>query len=454
MKKGLSNALKRFYGVGDFGFNLMSSVESYFFNFFLTNLAGFGLGIVATITTVASTVDAVLSWVYGAFLNSTKPKKWGRYRSWLVLVPWIVPFLYAFQFIKLGDGILSIIVITVAAILSHIVWTTAYVANVSMINVAGKDAQERIQLASTRGAWSNASKIVFSYVAVPLATIVAGVFGETNKYGVVAFLFGIVMAVLYFAHFKMFDGYEEVEDTVKQIDKTKTNGKDLLKALFQNPPLMILLLADLAKWMFNFIVMGIAIYYFTYIAKNPALMATYVLIANILGVLGSYLSKTIAKKISTRNTAIACFVIMAAAMIFASFVYSNVWLVIVLMSIAQFGYGIVYACTPALYADTVVYSEWKTGKNATGWVMGLQNIPLKIGVMTRGIVIAAVLAAASFNAKILPEDATTDLMRGICNGFMIIPAISLLIGAALLIFGFKLTRSKIELYQLEISERN
>ena len=45
-KKGLSKALKIFYGVGDCGFTLMSNIESYYFNFFLTNLAQFSLPMV------------------------------------------------------------------------------------------------------------------------------------------------------------------------------------------------------------------------------------------------------------------------------------------------------------------------------------------------------------------------------------------------------------------------
>ena len=53
-KKGLSKALKLFYGIGDCGFTLMTNVESYYFNFFLTNLAQFGLATVSFITTTAS----------------------------------------------------------------------------------------------------------------------------------------------------------------------------------------------------------------------------------------------------------------------------------------------------------------------------------------------------------------------------------------------------------------
>lgn len=455
-KKPLSKALKLFYGVGDCGFTLMSNVESYFFNFFLTNLASFDLGIVTAITTISSTVDACLSWIYGAILNSIKPKKWGRYRSWLVLLPWIVPFLYAFQFIKIGNGIVSAVIVTVAAIASHVVWNFPYVANVSMISVAGATPDDRAQLSSTRAAWANFSKIIFSYVGVPLASVFAGIVGETNQYGAVAFVLAWVMVVLYFAHFKMFDGYEEVstedvQETKK--DTTKTSGMDLVRALLQNPPLIALMIADLSKWAFNFIVSGIAMYYFTYVAKDAGLLTTYILISNIFCVVGSYLAKTVAKKFSTRTGTIGTFILMAAVMIAANFLYTNVWLVVFLMSLAQLGYGIAYACTPALYSDTIIYSEWKTGKNATGWISGLQNVPLKVGVMLRGISISACLAIAHFTPGMDASQATVELQKGICLGFMIIPACALLLSAVILLFGFKITREKVEQYRAEIDAR-
>ena len=455
-KKPLSKALKLFYGVGDCGFTLMSNVESYFFNFFLTNLASFDLGIVTAITTISSTVDACLSWIYGAILNSIKPKKWGRYRSWLVLLPWIVPFLYAFQFIKIGNGIVSAVIVTVAAIASHVVWNFPYVANVSMISVAGATPDDRAQLSSTRAAWANFSKIIFSYVGVPLASVFAGIVGETNQYGAVAFVLAWVMVVLYFAHFKMFDGYEEVstedvQETKK--DTTKTSGMDLVRALLQNPPLIALMIADLSKWAFNFIVSGIAMYYFTYVAKDAGLLTTYILISNIFCVVGSYLAKSVAKKFYTRTGTIGTFILMAAVMIAANFLYTNVWLVVFLMSLAQLGYGIAYACTPALYSDTIIYSEWKTGKNATGWISGLQNVPLKVGVMLRGISISACLAIAHFTPGMDASQATVELQKGICLGFMIIPACALLLSAVILLFGFKITREKVEQYRAEIDAR-
>ena len=455
-KKGLSGALKKFYGVGDCGFTLMSNIESYYFSFFLTNLAQFSLPMVTFITTVSSTVDALLSWIYGAILNSIKPMKWGRYRSWLIAIPWLVPFLYAFQFVKIGDGMLSAVIIIIAAIASHVAWNFAYVANVSMISVAGSTPEERSQLSSTRAAWANLSKVIFSYVGPGLAAFMAGIIGEVNQYGAAAFVLGCVMAVLYYAHFRMFDGYETVqpEKNTKTTAKDKTGGMDLIRALLQNPPLIALLIADLAKFMFNFVLMGVAAYYFSYIAGNSGMLPTYILVTNIFCVVGAYLSKTLSNKFSTRTTTIGVMAIQAVLLIVSFMFYNNATLVIVLMSVAMFGYGITYACTPALYGDTIVYSEWKTGKNAAGWISGLQNVPLKVSIMTRGIIISACLAMGNFSTDIDPAQAPEELKRAISIGFMIIPAIALIIAVVALLFGFKLTREKVNQYAAEIASRS
>ena len=48
-KKGLTNALKYFFGVGDAGFVLMSNIETFYFMTFLTDLAGFAAGVAGSI---------------------------------------------------------------------------------------------------------------------------------------------------------------------------------------------------------------------------------------------------------------------------------------------------------------------------------------------------------------------------------------------------------------------
>ena len=128
--KRLSSALRNLFGVGDAGFVLMSNIETFYFMDYLTGLGGFTPVIAGLINSVFSTVDACLSWIYGGILNGTKAKRWGRYRSWLILTPWLVPFLFAFQFIRISENeMLSAVVIIAAAIISHVVW------NLSLIHI-------------------------------------------------------------------------------------------------------------------------------------------------------------------------------------------------------------------------------------------------------------------------------------------------------------------------------
>ena len=68
--KPLSTTLKYCYGVGDAFFNMMTSVESFYFNTFLTDLSGLPLGMATLVASVISTVDALISWIYGGILNA------------------------------------------------------------------------------------------------------------------------------------------------------------------------------------------------------------------------------------------------------------------------------------------------------------------------------------------------------------------------------------------------
>lgn len=473
-KTELSTSLKWFYGIGDLGFTWMSNVETFYFNVFLTNIAGFSAATAGLISTVTSTVDACLSWIYGAILNSIKPLKWGRYRSWLVLLPWLVPFIYAFQFLKIGGDAAAPVIISIAFIVSHIVWNFGYVANVSMIAVAASNGEQRAQLASMRGTYNNLGGVLFSYV-FPFVTGLVAFVGQQNTYAAAAFIFGVLTALGYFAHFKMFDGYEVIEEAGSAApSRQKTSVGDIVRSL--NVQVVSLLIADLAKWMIKFVIAAVAAYYWEVVAGNAGMQPNYILATGIAGVIGAYAAQYIGKAVGNRMAMIISFVCMAVMLIIGYFMYNNATVVFVLITLVNFFYGVAYASSPALYADAVIYSEWKTKKNAAGWISGLQNLPLKVAVMTRGIIVNACLAAGAFDvlkfkliaktaAAATPEQLAAaealasdpakveGLKRAISMGFMLIPAIALIIGLVFLLFGYTLNKEKIAQYQAEIDQQ-
>ena len=458
-KKPLSNALKYFFGVGDAGFVLMSNVETFYFMSFLTNLAGFAPAVAGMINSVFSIIDACLSWVYGGILNGTKAKKWGRYRSWLILTPWIVPFIFALQFIRLGDNeMVAAVIIIIAAVVSHFLWNLAYVANATLVSVVGKTPEDKATLASSRATWNNIGSLLFSYLGLPFATVLAGVVGEKNQFAAAAFVLGLVMVVTYFAHFKMTDGYEEIEteEAPARAKQNKISVVEMFSSLFQNPQLMVLILADLAKWCVNFVCKATAIYYFTYAANNVGMMATYTLCIALAAMVGAYCMRYMANILSSRTTMILSYIGMAAFLFMVYVGYNNPWMVVAFMTGAFFFYGVALASAPALYADTVTYTTWKTHKNAAGWIMGLQNVPLKVAIFLRGVIIATALGAVAFNADefkaVLDGGGVLEasVRQGMTVPFALVPAIFCAVGAVLLIFGFKITKDKVAQYQAEI----
>lgn len=453
-KKKLSKALKRFFGVGDMAFNCMTGMEAYYFQFFLTNIAQFALPVVTMITTITSTVDALLSWMYGAFLNSIKPPKWGRYRSWLVLTPWLVPILYFFQFIKIGSGMLAVVIIIVGNITSHIAWNIPFIANATMVSVAGSDAQDRITLSSIRATWGNIGFLIYSYIGPYTVAVCSAALGEKYSYAATALVFGAVMAALYFAHFKMFQGYEEVQTSSGSrqcAEKTKVG--DLIKSLIRNPPLLIFLISEFTRCLSYSLIRGMTVYYFTYIAQNIPLMAGYLFATTLLSVAGSYLIQFIAKRMSSRNAYILCIFFMCAGPLLAYFCYGSLPVVIIAMGLYNLGMGCTDSVSIALYSDIIIYSEWKTGKNAAGWIMGLQVVPLKLGVVLRGIIISACLAAGSFAAGMEMSAVSTELVNAIRLGFMLIPAMICGLGTLAFLFGYHISQEKVEQYQEEIDRR-
>ncbi len=454
MKKPLSTAIKSLYGIGDLGFSMMTSVELYLFVFFMTNVAKFSLTVVALVGSVTSIVDAFLSPIYGGIISGMKPMKWGRNRSWLIVAPPLVVILYMFQYTKIGTEAVAAIIVCAGFILSHIIWNIGWVANVSLIPLLANNPEERALLAARRGTWTSLSGIFFSYIATPLAVFFGTAVGNAiTGYTILAGLMAFLMLLGYAVIFKITKGYEETGAEAAAAPSSKITLVDMLKSAFQNPHLLILLLGDFFRYMVNFIMTASAAYYFTYVAQNMKQFPLYLLLGAITQVVGAFISSSVAKKLSTRNASVVSTFGLAVFLIGTKFVAMNVTLFFVGVLIARLFLGIISSTNVALYSDVSVYSEWKTGKNAAPFVMGMMNLALKIAIISRGTIIPFALATAGFVAGADPKTASLALKTAVINVFLFIPGIFALVSALILMLGYRLTADKLAGYQAEIDTR-
>ncbi|NTW71272.1 MAG: Na+/melibiose symporter and related transporter [Eubacteriaceae bacterium] len=459
MKKELSKTIKTFYGIGDLGFSLMTSVELLFFVFFLTNVAKFSLPMVALIGSVTSIVDAILSPFYGAYITGTKALKWGRYRSWMLIAPPLVVVLFMVQFSKVSTSEpISALVVCIGFILSHIVWNLAWVANVSLIPLLGKTPDDRALLSARRGTWSSLSGVFFSYIGMPLAVLLGAITNnEVLGFTLLAGILAMTMMIGYWIVFKMTDGYETTGVEVVKAGTVKAHEKVpvsiMLKSLFQNVPLLVLLLSDFFRYISFFIGLAASAYYFTYVVQNMAIFPVFLLLTAIAGVVGSYISSYTSQKFSNRTTSIVSLFGLGISLMICKFLGFQYIPFLVFYLAARLFLGVLNASLVALYSDVVTYGEWKTGENASGFIMGIMNVSLKSAIISRGLLIPIVLASVGFVAGADPATASLALQNGIINIFVTIPGLCALASGVILTLGYKLTKAKLAGYQADIDER-
>ena len=95
--------------------------------------------------------------------------------------------------------------------------------------------------------------------------------------------------------------------------------------------------ADLAKWSVNFVVKASAAYYFLdAITNNKALQAVYILTSALAAMVGAYVIRYEAKKLSSRTAMIISYIGMAVFLFLIWVCYDNPTLVIIFITRAFF----------------------------------------------------------------------------------------------------------------------
>jgi len=102
----------------------------------------------------------------------------------------------------------------------------------------------------------------------------------------------------------------------------------------------------------------------------------------------------------------------------------------------------------ALFADTVIYGEWKTGKNIRAFTRALLNFPIKLGILDRSAVVTLGLMAIGFVANSVPGPGVID---GISYIMTLSPAASCLIAALVFYYGYRIEDRQVLRMQDEIT---
>lgn len=452
MNKPLKKSAINLYGLPSFGFQTLVNIEVMFFAAFLTDFAKIPLALVSTILLATSIVDIVAVPTSGVILEKSN-MKWGKYRSWLLVGPPIAALFYILQFSQIGGtSEINAIIIFLGFAISHLVWNTFYAAHISMNNALTTVREERISMASNRGMFNAAGALVFSYFGVKaIAAIGAGVGNPVLGYTYMAAITGVIMIACNIIYFVITKDYAQ-NGTEAQAGKPaeKMSVGEMLKQIVVNPPLMGLMLVELGRYLGRFVIFGMAFYYFKYVINDLPGLALFMTGLTIVNFFAAMIASPIAKRLGEKNTYMIALSLLIIGLLIVWFMPLEATAFKIIMFVAYIGYGLPDSLGVAMYSATVDYGDWKTGKNARGFIMSLISMPIKVSIFVRSVIISAVLASVGYVADMA---VTPELIQGIKNGFALYPAIIMIIGMVMMFGLYTLTPKRMEEINKELAER-
>ena len=422
---------EHFWGVGNIGEGVVSMVTSTYFMIFLTDTAMLPLGLVSVITLTGSILDFLLVPLSGALLVSTKPLKWGRYRSWLLICPPFVILFYLLCFtVVRSDQLLTAACALIGYIGGKAAWNIVYTANVSLTAILSRKLNTTTKLTSQRMMGSNIGRMLGNALTPALVAAIATRIGEANGYRMTILIMGAIYLLTTLMHFSI-SSICSGEDVTEQKQQEKMPFRAVVGIFKVEPRLLLTMIVDLTSNVASLVLPTLAVYYYKYFTNNTALVSTHMLIIGFGGLAGAALVRALGNRVRNSKRALV-FMYAGVALsllsirLFADSIYYflGIGAVIALLT------GMTSPVELTLYMDHAASYERKTGKNATGFIMGMSGLPVKFASVIKSTLIPFVLMSSGYVAN---AEATPQMKQTIVDAYTLIPAVFPVCGILLLL---------------------
>ncbi|WP_075589892.1 MFS transporter [Labilibacter marinus] len=424
------------YGFGDFASSMFWKIFAMYLTFFYTDVVELSPESVAMMFIMVRLWDGLNDPLMGIIADRTNTSK-GKFRPFLlwVAIPFGVIGILTFSVPDIGpSGKLIYAYITYT--LMMMVYTAINVPYGSLMAVMTDDPKERTSLASFRfiGAYSGGIAMTASAPYILDFFKNAGA-SDAKSYSYMVVIYAIVAAFFFVMT------YLWTKERVKALKKNNSIGSDL-KDLAKNVQWFIMLGAGILMLVFLTFRESSIMYYFKYFVQDQSLAffgdvswgklsgayMTIWLVANMVGVL---LAIPVSNILGKKTTFIVAMFISAILSILMYWLNpQQVYLIFALNFINGVSAGIVLPLVWSMYADIADYSEWKTGRRATGLLFSSSSMSQKLGLMAGGALPLYILASYGFEAN---AEQTEQSLEGIKLMISIFPGLTAALSGALLL---------------------
>ncbi len=431
------------FSSGEYASSMVWQTLMFFLPIFYTDTFGLPAVTLATMFLVVRFFDAFTDPIVGMIADRTK-SRWGRFRPYLLgfSVPFGVGLVLMFSTPDLSASG-KVVYAYVTYSLMMLIYTAISIPYNSMIGVVTPDPNERASLSSYKFIFAYLAGVSVQLLVIPMVQKL----GEGNSakgYQMSMAIFGGIAILLFLLTFV--SSRERVQPSSNQNSKISEDLKDLLA----NKPWLILFFVSLASLVYIAIRSAVIAYFFKYNLGNEAAAGVFMALGTGCTLLGVLPTKWLAGKIGKVRLYRYCFVIVTVAgSCFFFLGPDQLLLIYITQIIASFAGGPLFPLLWGMIADTVDYSEWKTGRRATGLAFSALTFSQKMGFSIGGGVVMMLLGFFGFEPNVAQTD--TSLL-GIRLNLSLIPSVISAIGFFLLL-AYRLDETQMEQITQDLETR-
>jgi GPH family glycoside/pentoside/hexuronide:cation symporter len=441
------------YSCADAAANLVFMAMVVFQTSFYTDVFGLALNSAANVVLIARLWDAVWDPIMGVIADRTKTR-WGRFRPWILwtAVPWAAAMIAAYTTPDFENKDTMFYYALVTNVLLMTLYSMNNMPYAALGGVMTADVDERTALNSYRFIAVNVAQLMVVGLTLPLVAKFAGASNDRQHgWQVTMAIYAALCLGLFLITF--LTTRERVEPPPKQ----QTTAKQDFADLFANRPWLVMFLMTLAHFAILSMRGGAMYQYYQNVADKPALYAWLqnfgldrVSPDSLLGWLGYsakadlsnaadvansligvvdkvvtiaviLLTVKLAKKFGKKTVAVAGFALATVAQ--ASFYLvspTNVWGMLGVTVLVAAVYAPTISLVWAIYADVADYSEWKTGRRATGMVFATICFALKAGLSLGGYFQLKIMESSGYVSGQLHTPVSLDAIHRTCSVYVAI----------------------------------
>jgi GPH family glycoside/pentoside/hexuronide:cation symporter len=452
--KAIPQIMRKLWGIGEFGESVSQQPGGLYSTFFLTDVLLVSPPILAITTMVSSIAGFVTTPLAALFIDGTKPMKWGKLRSWVLIMPFVMLLVKPFAFFKIGTPTFNAFFILTIGIIQSILYNNAVVALNALVPSMCSTNEEMKTLSANRMFGANLGRMAASYITpLIIMPMLASSLG-TSSYIILSVVTSVILIGCYLVAFKMSDGFEGNGKPAASVAERKLTLKEIGKAVMSMPQIIVLVLADVTSTLGTFLLPGLLVYMYRYVVQGGNMMvwmATHSLMVGIAQAAGSYSSRWFMKGIkNTRNLLCIIYLIIAAFIFSTRFFVNNVYMFIAMSALAMLFQGVTNPVEGMMYYDVAVVAREKTGEDATATFIALQQFNAKIAGVIRGIVISVLFNVINYD----PTQPVTDVLRnGFTNVYSLTFCIIPICGSILMFLFYKITPERVQAAREAIAAR-